>query len=647
LMRSRTDTQGRQYMNKFLVFCGLLVFCAGSGYCERTQLGSLIEQAGVQCSTVTLIDAEPCRSIGIDMAILGRNNQEKLAEGFKGGHRGKIAMTLMAFKYIGDPDSAKYLEFIGRYRWRAHDDELLLLYHKVMATIYSAKSLKYIDETPSGGKNWQLLDMARYAAMAEQGAMQAAYPMLVRMSTDTAVHLYITYAYAFMGDEEYTKTMLDAAAEKGAFSPRDVANIKQELRFALTLNAKYPDETVTLWQTGGSPIRIHSDSVDRPVRSTPKTIEKLKLEYAYELAVKTQDREEWDWAFGFLSRHPLNPKYVKRLRDLAAKAVSEEHRRQAGEFVAFFDKRTKELDEQEAAAKAERKKRTPEMILEVRLNDLIEEMVTCSSPIYTVACVPAINDMVVLGKNALPLIINKGLHHPREEVRRVIVTALGMIGDPSTIELMKELAMNGSSDNIRALAVSDIANIPHEKTVGILRQFLYDKSDSVRFSAALGLAKYGDMRARDVLVAFAKSNSNYTDDSVSFLAELGDKTSLEVVESLRNRQDVSKDTLEFHLRIGKALNKADPDHRMTPEQVFSFKLHEYYKIASEGKIEDGLPAIRMLSIYALSNSEAENSLKQIAYNSLDRQVSLVATGELERIRDLRKRAKEKLKELGN
>jgi len=120
-----------------------------------------------------------------------------------------------------------------------------------------------------------------------------------------------------------------------------------------------------------------------------------------------------------------------------------------------------------------------------------------------------------------------------------------------------------------------------------------------------------------------------------------------VVESLRNRQDVSKDTLEFHLRIGKALNKADPDHRMTPEQVFSFKLHEYYKIASEGKIEDGLPAIRMLSIYALSNSEAENSLKQIAYNSLDRQVSLVATGELERIRDLRKRAKEKLKELGN
>jgi len=634
-------------MNKFLVFCGLLLFCAGSGYCERTQLGSLIEQAGVHCSTVTLIDDEPCRSIGIDMAILGRNNQDKLAEGFKGGHRGKIAMTLMAFKHIGDPDSAKYLELIGRYRWAVKDEELLLLYYKVMATIYSAKSLEYIDDTPYSGKNWQLLDMARYAGMAEQGSMQAGYPIRVQMSTDTAVHLYVTYACAFMGDETYVKTMLDAAAKKGAFSPKDVANITQELRFALTLNAKYPDKAVTLWQVGNNPIRIETDRVERPVRSTPKTIEKLKLEYAYELAVKTQNSEEWDWAFGFLSRHPLNPKYMKRLRDLAANAVNEEHRRQAGEFVAFFDKRTKELDEQEAAAKAERKKRTPEMILEVRLNDLIEEAVECSSPVYTMACMPAINDMVVLGKNALPLIINKGLHHPREEVRRVIITALGMIGDPSAIELMKEMVMKGSSDNTRAVALADISNIPHEKTVEILRQFLSDESKPVRFTAALGLAKYGDIRARDVLIEFTKADINHADESVSSLAELGDKTSLEVVDAMRNRRGMSWDTIEFNLQVGRALNKADPEHKMTPEQVFSFKLHEYYKIASEGKTEDGLHAIRMLSIYALANSEAENLLKRLAYTSLDRQVSLGASGELERIQDLRKRAKEKLKELGN
>jgi len=631
-------------MNKFLVLCGLLVFCAGSGYCERTQLDSLLEQA-VACSTPSLANIGPCRMIGIDLAILGRDNPEKLTAGLNTIDCGKKVMTLTAFQYLGDPDTLniKYFATFAS-RNRGAREDLLLLFIHVLSGIYSDKSMAALKNASSDFKTARL-KAETYVGMAAQGSMLESFPLGRDASTDTFVRASMIRARALMGEDSLVKIWLKSAREEGI---PGLEGIEQDLAFGLFLSKKYPEQPEAPKNLEDEMRLIANGQYDNPTRGSPKAIEKFKLEYAYELAVKTQNSEEWDWAFGFLSSHPLNPKYGKRLRDLAAKAVSEEHRRQAGELIAFFDKRTKELEEQEAAARAERKKRTPEMVMEIRVNDLMEKLVSCTKRWVGYDCMFVKDELSMLGKPALPYIIKKGIHHPMEGVQQHTVEVVGQIPDPANVEMLAGIVLKSTNTWVRVAAVNALSGIHSEKSFAIIRDSLRDENDWVKLHAAIALAAYGDISGRDVAINLSDlKDKDYLYPIIKCLILVADERSLEVLEDFRKRKLLPSymPQNEMILKIVKARGKVDPDHKMSPEQVVAFDLQRAYEIAAEGHDKEGEWAILFVAGSAKGNPMAERLLEKLSY-SQNFAVSALASEELSNLRKLRKHTKEKLDELG-
>jgi len=324
------------------LLCGLLLLSSGRAYSEPTMLESLIKQSE-NCSKPTdTAQILNCRIICVDMAVLGRKAPEKLAEGLKTDKRDRIALILMAFQYIGVPDTVKLLKDVGTYCRKSKDAELLSLYYTVLSGIYSSDSVAYLGEPVSPKmENAKMLDMARKIGMAEQGIIQNADLAAAAKAKTPEAYVYEAYAYANMGNEQALGEVFTVAPDH-TFSDRDRTNIRHGLEFALWLKEKESREK----RAGDSAITNGTDKPSANARKTPEEIGKLKLQYVYELAEKTRDSEEWYWAFGYLSSHPLNPEYSKLIHQLSEDAATGDHRQQADNFMQFFDERTKALDEE-------------------------------------------------------------------------------------------------------------------------------------------------------------------------------------------------------------------------------------------------------------------------------------------------------------
>ncbi len=121
------------------------------------------------------------------------------------------------------------------------------------------------------------------------------------------------------------------------------------------------------------------------------------------------------------------------------------------------------------------------------------------------------------------------------EPRKLIVNALGEIGDNSVFDVLRNF-INDDSPDMHQIAITALGNIRDERAFDLISKFLQNDDDRIKHTAIAAIGKTGNKKAYPILIELIKENDP---DILYFasegLGELGDKNALPFLEALKEK----------------------------------------------------------------------------------------------------------------
>ena len=199
------------------------------------------------------------------------------------------------------------------------------------------------------------------------------------------------------------------------------------------------------------------------------------------------------------------------------------------------------------AAAESLKKFAPEIVVK-RLNELLEE-----GQITSYIHEKVFEALGMIGNDeALKVLITYIKKNSDSLLESTIISALGRIGDPRSVDLIIPKLNSGSNYN-KKTAIAALADIGDPRAVKPIIQMLKDSTGFVREEAANALGKIGDPQAIDPLIDLLNEEKEHDVriDVIYALGKLGGKRSAEALMNALRNQDGRMWTVQALCRLGK------------------------------------------------------------------------------------------------